>query len=269
MPHRMPETAPELSPFAGTAPFYDRFRAPYAQAAIDFIVERYHLGDGSRALDLGCGPGTIAIPLSYAAAEVVAVDADAEMIAEGKRLAASRERRNIRWLHSRAEDISLGVGPFRVATVGQAFHWMDRDGVLRKLAIVLEEGGGLALVNPGKRRPQESWEPVADRIVERFLGPRTRHPRSNPQEPEHEPSLVRSKCFSRFTTHEFPSTITRDINSIVGCVYSKSNSARPLFGKYAEAFESELTQALLSLNPAGIFNERLDTEVIIASKCAS
>jgi Methyltransferase domain len=91
MPHRMPETAPELSPFAGTAPFYDRFRAPYAQAAIDFIVERYHLGDGSRALDLGCGPGTIAIPLSYAAAEVVAVDADAEMIAEGKRLAASRQ----------------------------------------------------------------------------------------------------------------------------------------------------------------------------------
>lgn len=36
--------------------------------------------------------------------------------------------------------------------------------------------GGLALVNPGKRRPHESREPVADQIVARFLGPRTRHP---------------------------------------------------------------------------------------------
>jgi ubiquinone/menaquinone biosynthesis C-methylase UbiE len=80
-----------------------------------------------RALDLGCGPGTIAIPLSYTAAEVVAVDPDADMIAEERRLAASRGRQNIKWLRSRAEDISLGGELFRVATIGQAFHWMDRD----------------------------------------------------------------------------------------------------------------------------------------------
>jgi hypothetical protein len=42
----------DSSPFAGTAPYYDRFRAPYAQAAIDFIVERYSLSNGVRALDL-------------------------------------------------------------------------------------------------------------------------------------------------------------------------------------------------------------------------
>ena len=67
--------------------------APYAQAAIDFIVERYSLTKGVRALDLGCGPGTIAIPLSNIVGEVVAVDPDADMIAEGRRLAASRGRK--------------------------------------------------------------------------------------------------------------------------------------------------------------------------------
>jgi hypothetical protein len=41
----------DASPFAGTAPYYDRFRAPYAQTAIDFIVERYSLCEGARALD--------------------------------------------------------------------------------------------------------------------------------------------------------------------------------------------------------------------------
>jgi ubiquinone/menaquinone biosynthesis C-methylase UbiE len=254
------------SPFAGTAPYYVDFRAPYTQAAIDFIIERYSLNNGVRALDLGCGPGTIAIPLSYAVGEVVAVDPDADMIAEGQRLAAARGRRNIQWLLSRAEDILLGAEPFRVTTIGQAFHWMDRDEVLQKLAILIADGGGLALVNPGKRRPQESWESVADQIVSKFLGPRTRHPKSNPQEPEHEPALVRSKYFSNFTAHEFPSTITRDTNSIIGCVYSKSSSTRPLFGDTADAFEAELTKALLSLNPAGVFNEQIETEVLIAPK---
>lgn len=145
---------------------------------------------------------------------------------------------------------------------------MDRDEVLRKLAILMADGGGLALVNAGKRRPQENWEPVADQIVAKFLGPRTRHPKSNPQEPEHEPALVRSESFSNFTAHEFPSTITRDINSIIGCVYSKSSSARPLFGDNAKAFEVELSKALFSLNPAGVFNEQVKTEVVIAHKRA-
>jgi ubiquinone/menaquinone biosynthesis C-methylase UbiE len=104
----------DASPFAGTASYYDRFRAPYAQAAIDFIVERYSLSKGVRTLGLGCGPGTIAIPLSDTLGEVVAVDPDADMIAEGRRLAASRGRRNIQWLRSRAEDIPLGAEPFRV-----------------------------------------------------------------------------------------------------------------------------------------------------------
>lgn len=256
------------SPFAGTATYYDRFRAPYARAAIDFIVERYKLRQGVRALDLGCGPGTITIPLSYTVEEVVAVDPDADMIAEGRRLAASRGRQNIQWLRSRAEDVSLEMEPFRVTTIGHAFHWMDRAALLRKLATLVADGGGLALVNAGKRRPQESWEPVADQIVAKFLGPRTRHPKSNPQEPEHEPALVRSEYFSNFTAHEFSSTITRDIGSIIGCLYSMSSSARPLFGDNAMAFEAELTKALLSLNPAGVFNEQLETEVVIAPKRA-
>ena len=257
----------DASPFAGAASYYHRFRTPYARRPRSiFIVERYKLGQGVRALDLGCGLGTIAIRLSHTVREVVAVDSDADMIAEGQRLAASRGRQNILWLRSTAEDVSLGTEPFRVTTIGQAFHWMDRDKVLRKLAILIADGGGVALVNPGKRRPQESWEPVADQIVAKFLGPRNRHPRSNPQEPEHEPALVRSEYFSNFTAHEFPSTITRDINSIVGCVYSISSSAKPLFGDKAKAFEGELTEALLSLNPAGVFKEQVETEVLIARK---
>lgn len=253
------------SPFEGTAAYYDQFRAPYAPEALDYLVATFGLDNGARVLDLGCGPGTISIPLSWSVSEVVAIDRDVAMLAEGRRLAAEAERSNIRWICSGAEEISESLGKFRLATIGQAFHWMDRDLVLRRLSTIIDDGGGLALVNPGKRRPQESWEEVANQVVARFLGPRGRHPMTN-AEPEHEPSLQRSKCFSAFTAREFPGDITRDVASILGYLYSASGSARPLFGDRAAEFEAALSEALLSLNPSGVFNERIETEVLVAPK---
>ena len=140
--------------------------------------------------------------------------------------------------------------------------------MLAKLAILIADGGGMALISPGRRRPQESWEPAADAVIARFLGPRTRHPKSNPREPTNEPALLRSEYFSQVTHREFPSAITRDVTSIVGCVYSISSSARPLFGDDAETFEAALAKALFDLNPSGVFKERLETEVTLAPKKA-
>ena len=253
----------ETSPFAAAAPYYDRYRAPYPQGALDFIRASFDLDGRSRVLDLGCGPGTLAIPLSRTVAEVVAVDPDAGMLAEAARLAEQQDRRNIRWMHLRAEDVSPELGSFRAATLGQSFHWMDRDAVLRRLADLIEDGGGLALINPGKRRPQESWEPIAGAIVTKYLGVRPRQ--ANP-EPEHEPSLRRSIHFSEFTSREFPSEIVRDIPSILGCLYSTSGAAKPLFGHRAASFEQELRAALTAANPDGVFRERLETEVMICRK---
>jgi SAM-dependent methyltransferase len=252
------------SPFAGTAAYYAPFRAPYAPAALDWLIERFALSDKDRILDLGCGPGILAIPLSRSVDEVVAVDPAADMIAEGRRLAGDRS--NIRWLTSRAEDLPADAGPFKAATIGQAFHWMDRDEVLAKLEVLVADGGGLALVNPGRRRPQETWEEIAQPIVAKYRGPPVRHPGSNPREPDHEPALRRSACFSHFTTREFPGAITRDIPSILGFIYSISSSARHHFGDRAKAFEDELTAALLRANPAGVFQEQIETEVLIAPK---
>lgn len=250
------------SPFAESAPYYPH-RAPYAPEALTFIVETFRLGNHSAVLDLGCGPGTIAIPLSRVVGCVLAIDPSAEMLAEGRRLAAREARLNIEWLQSPAESITSNLGQFAAATLGQSFHWMDRDRVLVTLEAAIAPGGGIALVNPGKRKPQESWEPIADALVDRYIARPKRHPDMNP-ELKHEPALLRSRSFAQFSTREFGVDVVRDVNAIIACVYSMSSSPPSAFGSRRTEFEEELTAALLDENPSGVFHERVETEVLWA-----
>ncbi|HTO69299.1 MAG TPA: class I SAM-dependent methyltransferase [Myxococcota bacterium] len=252
-------------PFAGAAAHY-RFRPPYAPAALDFVCAELGLGAASRALDLGCGPGRLALALAPRVHEVVAVDVDPDMLAEGERSAREQGVRNVRWLCLPAEAISSALGSFRAAVLGQSFHWMDRDRVLERLAELLEEGGGLALVGPGTRRRDESWEALARLVTEKYLGPHARHALTNP-EPENEPALRRSPHFAPPESRDFlGAAFERDAASILGCIYSHSTSTRLSFGARAEEFERELLAALARANPAGRFRERLETEVVIARK---
>ncbi|HEY0684843.1 MAG TPA: methyltransferase domain-containing protein [Steroidobacter sp.] len=252
---------PSKLAFAECAPYY-RFRAPYAPEAFASIQTTFGLNHSSRVLDLGCGPGTVTIPLARVVGSVVAVDPCVEMIEEGRKLADSG---NIQWRCMRAEDATEEVGDFDVVTMGQSFHWMERDRVLSQVAKLIKPGGGLVLINPGRRRPQESWESLVYGVIARYVAPNERHPSKSP-ELAHEPSLLRSASFSEFTTTEFGMAFDRDLDSIVGYVYSSSTSPRSAFGNRALEFERELSETLRRINPPGVFRERVETELIVAKK---
>ena len=253
--------------FRGAAAFYDRYRAPYAEAAIEFAVRRLGLERRSRLIDLGCGPGTLARRFAPRVAEVVAMDPDPDMLAEGRRLATSGGIANISWMQAGSAELGELEGTFRGAVMGQSFHWMDRDQVLGDLHRLIDDGGGIALINPGRRRPQESWEPVAEDVVERYLGRRPPHPQKN-AEPHHEPALRRS-AFEITDDVEFASTIRRDVRSVIGAVYSVSSSTQRLFGDRRGEFERDLEAALADACPGGVFHETIETGVIVALRRGS
>ena len=216
-------------------------------------------------LDLGCGPGTIAIPLSRLGAEVTAVDPDENMLAEGRRLATVRSAGKIDWIHGRAEEVISRLSQFRLVTFGQSLHWMDRDLVLQSLAAVVETGGGLAIIDEDGGRSQESWETIVAPVVVKYFGIRHRHPLKHP-EVSHDPCLRRSAYFSRYTVRAFQVEFTRDFESVLGCIYSGVNASKSELGKRARAFEEEVLEALARTNPSGQFRERLETIVIVAKK---
>jgi ubiquinone/menaquinone biosynthesis C-methylase UbiE len=256
--------SPFHSPFSEAARFYE-FRAPYAPQALAYVRDVLEIGHTSRALDLGCGPGTITIPMSHMVGHVLGIDPSEDMLNQGRIRGASANCHNIEWLCARAEEVTEALGIFDVVTMGQSFHWMDRDAVLRLVAPMIASNGGLVLINPGRRRPQESWETLANEVIVRYLGPLARRRQMN-SEPEDEPSLLRSGAFSRFTVREFSMKFKRDVPSVIGNVYSMSTSPKSAFGDRAALFERDLTETLLNSNPSGVFKEQLETRVLIAPK---
>jgi SAM-dependent methyltransferase len=105
-------------------------RPPYAPALYKALLAR--VPRRGRALDLGCGPGKIAIVLADHFAKVVALDPSAGMIAVGKAADAGRHD-NIAWVQASAEAYESAAG-FDLVTAGTSIHWPDHAVLFPKLA---------------------------------------------------------------------------------------------------------------------------------------
>jgi SAM-dependent methyltransferase len=74
---------------------------------IQGLMQDLDLHPGSRVLDIGAGPGVLAIPLSRRVAHLTAVDASSGMIQVLREKARERGVDNIRCVHKRWEDVVL------------------------------------------------------------------------------------------------------------------------------------------------------------------
>ena len=94
--------------FRTAAEHYEEGRPPYAPALIRRIAGVSGLGPRHRVLDLGCGPGPLARGFAAFAAEVVAMDPSADMLAVAGALAAGIP--NIRFVAGSSYDLSTEFG---------------------------------------------------------------------------------------------------------------------------------------------------------------
>ena len=103
--------------YEGSAPYYARGRVPYPPEMAAALRDELALDGTGRLLDLGCGPGSVALLLAPLFAEVVGVDPDAGMIAEARTEAARQGVGNAHWVEMPAEALPGDLGSFRVATL--------------------------------------------------------------------------------------------------------------------------------------------------------
>ncbi|MFG2522193.1 class I SAM-dependent methyltransferase [Streptomyces sp. NPDC048527] len=273
--------------FAGTARHYRRGRLPYAPGLADMLADVLKLDGRGRLIDVGCGPGVIALTLAHLFGEIVGVDPDRGMIAEATREAAEEGvTGKTRWVQARGEDLPAGLGMFDVATFAQSFHWMDRDLVAATIRGMLSTGGVLAHISDVKTETEAETETESetrsveglphpavpysamDELVKRYLGPVRRAGRGVLPHgtPGGEAAVLTRAGFAGPQRHVVPGgqPLERTADDLVAGVFSMSFSAPHLFGTGLDAFETDLRRLLREVSPSGRFSERgPSTEVFI------
>ncbi|MBI3072243.1 MAG: methyltransferase domain-containing protein [Deltaproteobacteria bacterium] len=120
---------------------YARFRPGFPSSFFDRLAEVVAL-DGIDALDVGTGPGVVALELAARGARVVGVDVAANQIAEAERLAHERElSARARFVVGRAEATGLPNESFDLVTACQCWAWLDHGAAMREAMRVLRSGG--------------------------------------------------------------------------------------------------------------------------------
>jgi ubiquinone/menaquinone biosynthesis C-methylase UbiE len=256
--------------FGGSSGFYDRGRVPYPPGLRDAFAAVADLRGSPRLIDVGCGPGTVALRLAGLFTEVVGVDADRGMIDEAIRAAALQNLTNAQWFHLRAEELPAALGSFRYATFAQSFHWMDRELVAARVFGMLEPGGafvhvgGQEIETPSPKQPLPHPLPPAEdirQLKQYYLGPETRAGQGVLRHgtPGNEWEILRAAGFETPVTTRVPGRhlLERTVDDIVAQVFSLSSSAPHLFGDQLADLEHELREYLTAASDKGLFSEQV------------
>jgi SAM-dependent methyltransferase len=252
--------------FSSAADYYDRFRVPYDPAVIDWVARNVELGPRSAVLDLGCGPGTLAVPFAALAGSVTALDPEPAMLAAAS-AKADAAGRTITFVEGSSNDLGAIAGPFRLVTMGRSFHWMDRAATLLALDRLVEPGGGVALFGDTSPRSPAWWD-EARAIAERYApdGMTARVWRRDPAWAPHEAVLLDSP-FAVLERYGRVSRERLDLAHVLGRLASLSSSSPHRLGERRAAFEEEVSRTLAPLaGPDGLYEQITETTVLLARR---
>lgn len=143
--------------FGKTAKEYGRHRAGFPPAFFEMLVARGVLRDGTDALDMGTGTGTVARGLALSGARVKALDPARHLIEEAQRL-DHEANVEIDYSVGSAETLDFPDASFDLVTAGQCWHWFDRPRAAAECRRVLKPGGYLVIAH-------FDWIPIAGNLV--------------------------------------------------------------------------------------------------------
>jgi precorrin-6B methylase 2 len=266
--------------YLGSARHYLVGRPPYSAELGAVLVAELGLDGTGHLLDVGSGPGVLAVQLAGLFDRVTAIEPDAEMLAVAREHAATSGVAAIDFIQATAEEIAdLGLPPMRAVTFGQSFHRTDRDLVAKAVYGLLEPRGAIVLVvhdiDAGPTPPGTGDPPIphaeVEALINRYLGAERRSgqgPASRFESERFEATLARTGFGPAKTIHA-PGRpdVTRDIDGVISGYLSMSYAAPHLFGDRFDAFVADLRRLLEARTTTGRFWDWPgDTAVVVARK---
>jgi trans-aconitate methyltransferase len=244
--------------FRSTVPYYVKYRLTYPDSLVARVAEAVGLKPGEQVMDLGCGPGQLAISFAKLGMRVVAIDPEQGMLTEA-RAAAAAAGVDIDVRLGSSFDLPADTGPYKLVVMGRAFHWMDRVKTLVALDGLIEIGGAVALFHDA--HPTTAENAWLRRLAElkKTLN-KTQTPPANPTRSKapafrtHE-SLLMDSAFSR--VEKFGVYVKRQMTTddLIGLMLSESATSPEVLGDKQDAFVGEYRKILAGISPGGQFTE--------------
>jgi SAM-dependent methyltransferase len=232
--------------FASTVAYYENARPPYGAAFFAAVAEKLGLDRNQRLLDVGAGPGILALGFRPYCRQVVGVDPEPGMV-EAARAAAERSELTATFIEGRFEDAATKLGAFDLVTIGRAIHWLDREAARASLDRALAPRGrvlvcGASSVKDGRNPWLETFNAVRDR----WKGDRPSR--------DHR-SFFADRQFTRTGTIRVERTHALSIERLVERVLSMSTSSSDRLGDEVPAMKSAMREKLAPFASDGMIKD--------------
>jgi len=240
--------------FASTVEFYSRYREPYSPRFFPEVAKRLALRGTEKLLDVGCGPGLLAIGFAPFVTEVTALDPEAAMI-EAAKTAAAEAGVKMSFVQEKLEQFSA-ASTFDVITIGRALHWLDREPALRVLQQIVVPSGRILICGASNTdTPEFPWVNPYDVARSSF----------SPEADEERYRRYRLDGKNWFAESGFEqidaiSVVERrevTVAELIGRALSKSNTSPAVLGNRREQFEARIEAAVEPFAHHGVVQEEV------------
>jgi SAM-dependent methyltransferase len=252
--------------FRSAVPFYVEGRLDYPRRLLENTASWIGVSPGDRVLDLGCGPGFLAIGFAELRCSVTGIDPDVTMLAAAEELAAKRGVA-CAFLEGSSYDIAPSLGRFNLVTMGRSFHWMDRPATLAALDGIIERGGAIALFHDDHLKCRENrWVEALAEVRRRFedRDDFTKLRKSGDVEP-HETVLLAS-AFAQLESLGVTERRSLSVDGVVARALSFSASSPEKLGERRPEFEAAVRQAVSPFAEDGALTELVEFGALIARR---
>ncbi len=144
--------------FGAAAMDYATHRAGFPQSLFDRLATLGVGVNGERVADVGAGTGTLGRGFARRGCRVTAIDPDARMLEQGRRLNAEAGV-VIEEQVGTAEALPFDNGALDIVAAGQCWHWFDPLSAAREFARVTRPGGRVVIAH-------FDWLPLPGNVVE-------------------------------------------------------------------------------------------------------
>jgi ubiquinone/menaquinone biosynthesis C-methylase UbiE len=250
--------------FRDLADYYTSGRPTYPRLLARRVADLIGLDGTGRVLDLGTGPGFLALDFHPFASETLAVDPEQAMLRVA-RANAERANKAIGFIQGSAADLGPQFGLLYLVTIGRAFHWMDRPKTLAALDRLIVRGGAVALFQESYPMvPVNDWQPSFQGILD-YYGANDPARERTQNNKDHEAVLMNSA----FNHLERVSVLESRLTSIEHFVDRALSFARAWQGKPGSRLKDmalEVRDALAAYSVDGMVAEVVEGTALVARR---